>query len=58
MVGEFKGSDLVGCAYEQLLPYVQPLEDADKAFHVISGDFVSTEEGTGIVPHRTDLRSG
>ena len=48
-VEEYKGADLVGIAYEQLLPYVQPLENAEKAFHVISGDFVTTQEGTGIV---------
>lgn len=48
-VAEFKGADLVGIAYEQLLPLVQPLYDGEKAFHVISGDFVTTEDGTGIV---------
>ncbi|MEM8901007.1 MAG: isoleucine--tRNA ligase, partial [Bacteroidota bacterium] len=43
---EMKGADLLGIEYEQLLPYVQP----DKpAFRVIAGDFVSTEDGTGIV---------
>ncbi len=42
-----KGSDLVGQSYEQLMPYAQP-EDGD-AFRVIAGDFVSTEDGTGIV---------
>lgn len=46
---EFKGTDLVGTFYEQLLPYVQPCENAEKAFQVISGDFVTTEDGTGIV---------
>jgi len=46
---EFKGANLVGTQYEQLLPYVQPHEDAEKAFQVISGDFVTTEDGTGIV---------
>src|SRR5690606_37118541 len=35
-VADFKGSQLVGVAYEQLMPYVQPLTDANKAFHVIS----------------------
>jgi isoleucyl-tRNA synthetase len=43
---EWKGSELQGIRYEQLLPYVQP--DGD-AFRVITGDFVSTEDGTGIV---------
>ncbi|MEL6674750.1 MAG: isoleucine--tRNA ligase [Bacteroidota bacterium] len=46
VVEELKGADLVGLRYEQLLPYVQP--DGD-AFRVIHGDFVSTEDGTGIV---------
>jgi isoleucyl-tRNA synthetase len=45
----FKGSDLVGLRYEQLLPYATPYRDADKAFRVIPGDFVTTEDGTGIV---------
>ncbi len=45
----FKGSDLVGMKYEQLLPYASPMQDADKAFRVIPGDFVTTEDGTGIV---------
>ncbi|MEJ0029328.1 MAG: isoleucine--tRNA ligase [Bacteroidota bacterium] len=45
----FKGKDLVGVQYEQLMPYVQPLYDGDKAFRVVSGDFVTTEDGTGIV---------
>ncbi|GAB4251519.1 MAG: isoleucine--tRNA ligase [Vicingaceae bacterium] len=46
---QVKGSDLVGLTYEQLLPYALPYEDADKAFRVIPGDFVTTEDGTGIV---------
>jgi len=49
-VGEScKGSELVGIRYEQLLPYAQPHENADQAFRVIPGDFVTTEDGTGIV---------
>ncbi len=43
----FKGSELEGTRYEQLLPYAQP-ENGD-AFRVIIGDFVTTEDGTGIV---------
>jgi isoleucyl-tRNA synthetase len=43
----FKGSNLEGIRYEQLLPFVQP-DDGD-AFRVIIGDFVTTEDGTGIV---------
>lgn len=49
IVGECKGKDLVGLKYEQLLPYAQPYENADQAFRVIPGDFVTTEDGTGIV---------
>jgi isoleucyl-tRNA synthetase len=44
-----KGKELVGVQYEQLMPYLQPLYDADKAFRVVSGDFVTTEDGTGVV---------
>lgn len=47
LVSEFKGKDLVGIRYEQLLPYAQPIEG--DAFRVVAGDFVSTEDGTGIV---------
>ena len=46
---EFLGSDLVGITYEQLLPYALPHENPEKAFQVISGNFVTTEDGTGIV---------
>jgi len=49
IIKEFKGSDLVGIKYEQLLPFALPHENADEAFQVISGDFVTTEDGTGIV---------
>ncbi|MEJ6736547.1 MAG: isoleucine--tRNA ligase [Flavobacteriales bacterium] len=49
VIGEFKGADLVGMTYEQLLPYALPHENLEKAFQVISGDFVTTEDGTGIV---------
>lgn len=59
IVGEYKGPDLVGMEYEQLMPWVKPVEldeetgawkDASsKAFRVISGDYVTTEDGTGIV---------
>ncbi|MEZ4889329.1 MAG: class I tRNA ligase family protein [Crocinitomicaceae bacterium] len=43
------GNDLIGINYEQLLPYALPYENADKAFKVIPGDFVTTEDGTGVV---------
>ncbi|MBK0369774.1 isoleucine--tRNA ligase [Flavobacterium agrisoli] len=46
---ETKGADLVGIRYEQLLPYVLPYQNPENAFRVISGDFVTTEDGTGIV---------
>ncbi len=49
VVKEFKGKDLVGITYEQLLPYVLPNDNPEHAFRVISGDFVTTEDGTGIV---------
>jgi isoleucyl-tRNA synthetase len=44
-----KGSDLVGICYEQLLPLALPYQNPENAFRVISGDFVTTEDGTGIV---------
>jgi isoleucyl-tRNA synthetase len=46
---EFKGSELVGLRYEQLMPYALPMENPENAFRVIPGDFVTTEDGTGIV---------
>ncbi len=47
IVSELKGKQLKGISYEQLFPYAQP-EDGD-AFKVLLGDFVTTEDGTGIV---------
>jgi len=49
IVGRMKGRDLVDRKYHQLLDYAQPMEDADKAFRVIPGDYVTTEDGTGMV---------
>ena len=58
VVGEYKGPDWVGMEYEQLFPWVKPVEldengnwrDASsKAFRVIPGDYVTVEDGTGIV---------
>ena len=46
VVAEYKGTDLEGMRYEQLLPWMKPMGDA---FRVILGDYVSTEDGTGIV---------
>ena len=47
IVAHYKGSDLVGMKYEQLLPMIKPMTDG--AFRVIPGDYVTTEDGTGIV---------
>ena len=49
IIKEFVGKDLVGIKYEQLLQYVLPNDNPQNAFRVISGDFVTTEDGTGIV---------
>lgn len=49
VVKEFKGKDLLEIRYEQLIDYVLPYENAENAFRVIAGDFVTTEDGTGIV---------
>ena len=49
VAGECKGSELIGIHYEQLLPLVLPAENPGEAFRVIGGDFVTTEDGTGIV---------
>ena len=49
IVKEFSGKDLLGLRYEQLMPYVQPFYSAENAFQIISGDFVTTEDGTGVV---------
>lgn len=58
IVGEYAGPDLEGMKYEQLLPWVSPVEidengdwheASEKAFRVILGDYVTTDEGTGIV---------
>ncbi len=46
VVGHYKGTDLVGLEYEQLLPMIRPMGDA---FRVIPGDYVTTEDGAGIV---------
>ncbi|MCD7720634.1 MAG: isoleucine--tRNA ligase [Prevotellaceae bacterium] len=57
VVGRYKGSDLVGMHYAQLMPWVRPTEMVDgepqdrssEAFRVIAGDYVTTDDGTGIV---------
>jgi len=49
VIAECKGADLVGIRYEQLMKLALPYENAENAFRVIAGDFVTTEDGTGIV---------
>ncbi|MFM7644018.1 MAG: isoleucine--tRNA ligase [Sphingomonadales bacterium] len=49
VVGTYLGKDLLDLRYKQLLPFAQPAENAQAAFRVIGGDFVTTEDGTGIV---------
>ncbi|MGM1427956.1 isoleucine--tRNA ligase [Sphingobacterium lactis] len=49
VVAEFKGAEIEGLRYHQLMPYVTSEELREKAFRVILGDFVTTEDGTGIV---------
>ncbi len=49
IVKDFIGSDLVGIRYEQLLPYALPYQNPENAFRVITGNFVTTEDGTGVV---------
>ncbi|WP_396144863.1 isoleucine--tRNA ligase [Flavobacterium sp.] len=49
ILAECKGADLVGIRYEQLMPLALPYQNPENAFRVISGDFVTTEDGTGIV---------
>ena len=58
VVAEYMGPDLVGMEYEQLIPWVKPVsvdaegkwsDASEKAFRIIPGDYVTTEDGTGIV---------
>lgn len=49
ILAEFTGEDLAGTEYEQLVPWFLPAENPQNAFRVIIGDFVTTEDGTGIV---------
>ena len=49
ILAEFTGEDLAGTNYEQLIPWFTPNDNPEKAFRVIIGDFVTTEDGTGIV---------
>ena len=57
VIAEYKGADLVGMHYEQLFPWVKPvykdedgsIKTSDAGFRVIHGDYVTTEDGTGIV---------
>ena len=49
IVDNYKGNELVGSKFEQLLPYALPYQNPENPFRVIAGDFVTTEDGTGIV---------
>jgi isoleucyl-tRNA synthetase len=49
VVTTLSGADLIGIRYEQLIPYALPYENPENAFRVIGGDFVTTEDGTGVV---------
>lgn len=49
VLAECKGKELIGIEYEQLMPWIQPMESEGEAFKVIGGDYVTTEDGTGIV---------
>lgn len=49
ILAEARGTALAGIRYEQLLPYTLPYQNPENAFRVITGDFVTTEDGTGIV---------
>ena len=49
ILAECKGADLIGIRYEQLMKLTLPFQNAENAFRVIAGDFVTTEDGTGIV---------
>ena len=49
VIKEFKGADILESRYEQLMTYALPYENSENAFRVIAGDFVTTEDGTGIV---------
>jgi len=49
VIKEFKGVDILESRYEQLMPYTLPYQNPENAFRVIAGDFVTTEDGTGIV---------
>ena len=49
LLATVKGGSLVGLQYEQLIDWAQPMERPEEAFRVIAGDFVTTEDGTGIV---------
>lgn len=49
ILSEFKGSELLELRYEPVIDYVQPHDNPQDAYRVIAGDFVTTEDGTGIV---------
>ncbi|MBK6666964.1 MAG: isoleucine--tRNA ligase [Saprospiraceae bacterium] len=49
IIKDFVGTDLEGIRYEQLLPYALPYQNPENAFRIITGNFVTTEDGTGVV---------
>ncbi|MFZ1702870.1 MAG: isoleucine--tRNA ligase [Saprospiraceae bacterium] len=49
VLGSYSGESLMGIRYEQLLSYALPYENPEQAFRVIGGNFVTTEDGTGVV---------
>ena len=49
ILSHYKGTDLVGAPYRQLLNWVSPIKGRENTFRVIPGDYVTTEDGTGIV---------
>ena len=49
MIARISGAELCGARYEQLLDWAEPMEGVSEAFRIIPGDFVTTEDGTGIV---------
>ncbi len=49
VLDSYTGKQLVGIRYEQLIPYAKPYQHVEDAFRVIAADFVTTEDGTGIV---------
>ena len=49
IIQDINGENLIGLSYEQLIPFAEPHQGVENAFKIIHGDFVSTDDGTGIV---------